>query len=144
MADTGYIASQLDYVEDGYIGLAGSPVAFLAGPAAALYFSRSPRRPGRSRGWVQPRAESAGAEPIVHDYRVRDALIDLEWSNMSRFDLDRLLAWWRDTARGMAVAFVYADLSGAQETVRFSTPRLPEYRERAYDSYEVKVQLRVQ
>uniref|UniRef100_A0A831XLG6 Uncharacterized protein n=1 Tax=Geobacter metallireducens TaxID=28232 RepID=A0A831XLG6_GEOME len=144
MADTGYVQNQLDYVVDDYIGLVGSPVAFLSGATGALYFSRSPRRPGRSIRFIQPRLETAGAERIVPDYLVNDSLVDLEWSNMSRFDLDRLLVWWRDTARGMAVAFTYVDLSGVHASVRFSTPKLPEYRERAHDSYEVKLQLRVQ
>ena len=143
MADTGYIENELAYVEDGYFGLTGSPVSFHYG-AGALYFSRSPRRPGRSLGFVQPRLQSAGGERVVHDYLVKGSLVVLDWGNMSRFDLDRLLAWWKDTSRGMAVAFDYVDLAAGRAAVRFSTPTLPEYRERAYDSYEVRVQLRVQ
>lgn len=143
MGDTGYIENQLDYVVDDYIGLPGSPVAFLLGSTAALYFGRSPGRPGKSLGLIQPRAESAGAEAIVHDYLAKDSLVELSWGRMSRFDRDRLLLWWRDTVRGMAMPFTYVDINGVQATVRFASPRLPEVRERAYDAYEVHVSLRV-
>lgn len=143
MGDTGYIESQLNYVEDGYIGLPGSPVAFLLGATDALYFGRSPDRHGKSLAFIQARAESAAAEPIIHDYLAKDTIVDLAWSNMSRFDLDRLLSWWRTVARGMAMAFDYIDINGIRATVQFASPRLPEIRERTYDSYEVKVSLRV-
>ncbi len=143
MGDTGYIVDQLDYVADDYIGLPGSPVAFLLGTTDALYFGRSPERPGKSLGLIQPRAESAAAEAIVHDYLAKDSLIELSWDRMSRFDRDRLLSWWLGTARGMAVAFDYIEINGLRVTVRFASSRLPEIRERAYDAYEVTTSLRV-
>lgn len=143
MPDTGYIENQLDYVADDYIGVPGSPVAFLLGSTDALYFSRSPGRPGKSLGLIQPRTESAAAEAVVHDYLAKDSIVELSWERMCRIDRDRLISWWRDTARGMAVAFTYVDINGVQATVRFASPRLPEIRERAHDSYEVHVSLRV-
>ncbi len=143
MADTGYIENQLDYVADDYIGPVGGRVAFSFDVTTALFFGRSPQRPGRSLGVVQPRLETAGSERTVHDYLVKDALVELEWSNMSRFDRDRLLSWWRDTARGMANPFTYID-GAVSAQVRFATPKLPEIRERAYDVYAVKLSLRVQ
>lgn len=144
MADTGYIVDQLSYVEDGYIGLTGSPVAFLYDVTTGLYFARAPQRPAQTLGFVQPLQATTGAERIVEDYLVKNAVIELHWANMLRFDRDRLLFWWLYTARGMVNAFTYVDLSGSTALVRFSDSKLPEIRERAYDSFEVTIRLRVQ
>jgi len=108
-----------------------------------LPFSRNPLRPGRSSAMLQPQAASTGAEKIGHDYVIDQNIADLEWQGMPGADLAALLTFWRDVARGMALPFTWQDLYGVQRSVRFNSSALPYYRERAYDSYEVRCQLKV-
>lgn len=137
----GYVAD--GYIATGYIGQPGSPVSFSSN-GDTCPFGRNPVRPGRSLSFAQPDILSAGAERIGRDYYVKNDLIELAWSRMSRWDKNRLLAWWRDVARGMGNSFIFTDVLGVTATVRFSSPRLPEISERAYDAYDVRVQLRVE
>jgi hypothetical protein len=137
---SGYVLD--GYVLPGYIGRPGSPVSFSLNGNTCT-FSRNPVRPDRSLGFIQADIKSGGYERIGRDYYTTNDLIDLYWPRMPGWDKNRLFSWWQNVARGMANPFNYFDIDGNTATVRFAVPQLPEIRERAYDAYEVRTQLRV-
>lgn len=137
-----YIVDQDDYVLPGYIGGESSPVKFRYGTTVVL-FTCSPLRPGYQGGYVQPSASSAGEVRFGYTPYAKNTIIDLRWSGMSGANLATLLDFWKDTVRGMARSFYYTDAGGVVTLVHFATSARPDVRERAYDSYEVNVKLRV-
>ena len=130
------------YVQAGYIGQPGSPVKF-SRLGDTCPFGRSPLRPAFSVDFVQSLLTSAGAERSGRGYYVKNQLIDIEWPRLSGWDTRRLLTWWRTVARGMSNTFTYTDVNGVATVVRFAVPTLPEIREIAYDTFQVRCQLRV-
>lgn len=118
------------------------PVSF-SNAGGSVIFTRAPQRPPRSLGFAQADVKSGGGERRGRDYYAKDDLIDLAWFNMPGADKAALLNFWQGPARGMANSFTYTDVAGSTAVCRFATPRLPEIRERAYDTFEVHTQLRV-
>lgn len=110
----------------------------------SLVFSRNPRRPGGDLSFAQPDLRTPAGEKTGRDYLVKNDIVDLPWENMPDADKDGLLSFWLNTARGMANPFDWTDTLGTVRTVRFATPKLPAFRERAFGCWAVSVQLRIE
>lgn len=118
------------------------PTSFSSG-ANLLTFTRNPLRHSRGRRKVQARTQSSGAERIGQPSFGKNDLIDLIWPGMPVADVTAINSWWETIARGMGKTFTYTDVMGVSYSVRFATPSRPQIREKAYNSHECRVQLRV-
>ncbi len=118
--------------------------AFFIFGVKALFFDQAPERPPRRLALLQAEARSSGAERFAHPAFADDDLIELYWPRMLKADKEALLAFWRDTTRGMAKTFTWRDHSGNEQTVRFAEAGLPEITQKTPDRFAVRVRLRVE
>lgn len=106
-------------------------------------FNRAPLRPLKRRGYIQPGSRSTGGHRFTGAAITKAQYIELRWPSMPRADLDALLAFWQTTVRAAARQFTYIDIDNVSQTVYFADANRPQYREKAYNTYEVSCRLRV-
>lgn len=126
-------------------------VAWLLEGAAALFvnsrgqleFSRPPRLPGRSLSYDQARVESGGAQPYITDYYRRDELINLPL-RLTASEAAGLKTFFTGAAHGRSFPFTFIQQPNRSIEVKFAQTTLPPITEKAYNSYECTLQLRIQ
>lgn len=107
-----------------------------------LQFTRSPARPARSLNFTQPAEASTGWVRFGYDLYCKNDIMDVPL-RMTGTEKTSFIAFFRDTARGMANPFTYVDPVGMAFSVRFASSQLPEIIEKAYDTYTATVRLRL-
>jgi hypothetical protein len=136
----GYLLDQDNYIASGYF--ADPVTSTFALGAVIIAFRHAFQRPSRSLGFTQPTEASTGGARYGYSLYVKNDLIDLPL-RMTSSERTALLAFFRDTARGMVAPFTVTDQSGNTFTARFAASQLPAIQERAYNMHVATVRLRV-
>jgi hypothetical protein len=108
----------------------------------SITFTRTPQRPDRSLDVIQPARTSAGGSRFGFAHTIINQAIRLRL-RLTTAEKNALLAFFNSTVKGMSEVFIYTDPMGNAQSVRFGTPRLNGLREKAYDSWEITVALRI-
>ncbi len=130
------------YVEAGYFGQPGSLCAFFSG-THALLFDQAPQRPPQSLTLIQAQDATAGGVDYGYQVFASDRLLTLTWPRMQTYYRDRLRAWFKDVAKGMALTFDYRQVDGSLLSVRFGSPTI-KISEITPDRHQVEVVLWVE
>jgi hypothetical protein len=109
---------------------------------ARLTFSRSPQRPDATYEAVQAVRQTAGGVLLSYDQIITKQLIRLKL-RLTTAEKEALLVFFDSSAVGMANAFTYTNTAGVATSVRFDSPRLDGLLEKAYNTWELTVGLRV-
>lgn len=88
--------------------------------AGSVLFTRNPARPRPALAMLQAEAATAGGVRIGCDPVTGIETRLLPWSAMPTVELERLLAFKRDVARGSSETFTWLSACGAQITARFA------------------------
>ena len=118
------------------------PASF-SNAAGSITFTYAPLRPTKKLSLAQSTILSSGGIRFGFDYYYKDDLLDLPL-RLTTVEVATFLTFWREKARGMAVAFTYTDTQGATLSVQFADNKLPNLTEKAYGVNTVTVSLRVQ
>lgn len=111
--------------------------------SGTVTFTRAPLHPLKRRGYIQPGSSSTGGHRVTGAAITKAQYIELRWTSMPRADLDALLTFWQSVARGSARQFTFTDVAGASQAACFADANRPQFREKAYNSFEVSCRLRV-
>lgn len=107
----------------------------------SVTFRAAPTPAGVS--WLQHRAQSGGAVPVVLDYVAEEDVRTVAML-MTGAERDDLQTFILETVHGQAEPFTFTDGRGAELTVRFADSRFPRIVEANHDTFTTTVTLRVE
>jgi hypothetical protein len=117
--------------------------AMFSNDYGSIIFSRTPPRPKNILGFEQEAGQSSGAERIVFDYYAKNDIFP-QLLRLAAAEVPAFIWFWQVAARGMANPFTFTNVRGNSLAVAFANAQLPQVVEKAFNNYEVTVQLRVQ
>ena len=107
-----------------------------------ITFTRALPRPDQVLNVIQPQRTTSAGVRFGYSHTIIAQTMRLQL-RMTTAQKEQLLAFFNTIVNGMAESFTYTDNIGTATAVRFDAPRLDGLIEKAYDSWETTVTLRV-